>query len=261
MGHPMRLFISDEDYKLLRRQKKLKLRGVKEYFIEEHELKHYLINVLRLRKGTKLRLYPLGAGELFDEHIEAMITEINPPSFEFVCEHSLKVSPPVTANLKVFIPLLKGDDTEEVVDSLTQLGVGQVGVFKAEHSLASLKISKKEVRLKKKIYWASIQSRRWWLPKLTLHMNLSSVISDNLDILLAATPRGRPLAEAVNELSPMMRIGLVTGPEGGFSEEELALMEGSPKVRTVSLGPLILRARLAPIALTTGVKTLLRREN
>lgn len=264
MGHPMRLFIRDKDYELLRLHKKLVLKGVKEYSIDEHELKHYLINVLRLQKGAKLSLYPIGAGESFEEYIEARLIDVSPPSLEFICEHSFKVSPPVTANVKVFVPLLKGDDTEEVVDSLVQLGVGHIGVFKAERSLPS-SLSKKETRLRRKIYWASIQSRRWWLPKLTFQIDLESVIDDELrdelDMLIAATPIGKPLIEVMNELPPGLRIGLVTGPEGGFSERELSLMESTPKVRAVSLGTLILRARLAPVVLTSEVGVLIRREN
>jgi 16S rRNA (uracil1498-N3)-methyltransferase len=41
---------------------------------------------------------------------------------------------------------------------------------------------------------------------------------------------------------------ILTGPEGGFTDEERALVRAAPKAIPVSLGPRILRAETAALA-------------
>jgi 16S rRNA (uracil1498-N3)-methyltransferase len=47
---------------------------------------------------------------------------------------------------------------------------------------------------------------------------------------------------------PAGPIGVLVGPEGGFTDEERDLIRGRPFVRTMSLGPRILRADTAAVA-------------
>src|SRR5437899_1900297 len=62
--------------------------------------------------------------------------------------------------------------------------------------------------------------------------------------LAAAAPRGGPLA-------------LLIGPEGGFAEEERALLLARPHVVRLALGPRILRADTAAVAALALVQAVL----
>jgi len=64
--------------------------------------------------------------------------------------------------------------------------------------------------------------------------------------IVVADPRGGPLAAALVAADPEV-IGLV-GPEGGFTDEELAAADSAGAVRA-SLGPHVLRVETAAVAL------------
>ena len=68
--------------------------------------------------------------------------------------------------------------------------------------------------------------------------------------LLVCSERGEaiPLQEALAAESAAQPTAVMTGPEGGFAESELASMAGLPFVNLVSLGPRILRADTAALA-------------
>src|SRR3954447_22405150 len=71
-------------------------------------------------------------------------------------------------------------------------------------------------------------------------------------------------AEAANPLQALQRernatqgIDVLIGPEGGFADEERAILLRQPRILTVSLGPRILRADTAGVAALTLVQAVL----
>ncbi|MBY0255348.1 MAG: RsmE family RNA methyltransferase, partial [Methylobacterium organophilum] len=52
-------------------------------------------------------------------------------------------------------------------------------------------------------------------------------------------------------------LAVLVGPEGGFSEEERALIRARPNTVALSLGPRILRADTAAVAVLTLVQAVL----
>jgi 16S rRNA (uracil1498-N3)-methyltransferase len=63
----------------------------------------------------------------------------------------------------------------------------------------------------------------------------------------------------VSELAPGVRVIVLSGPEGGFTREERAAAEAAG-FRAVSLGPRVLRADTAPLAVLAGCATRESRE-
>ena len=57
-----------------------------------------------------------------------------------------------------------------------------------------------------------------------------------------------PLSKLLVEGVPNSGVGVLVGPEGGFSAEEFAALESREFVRLVSLGENILRAETAALA-------------
>jgi 16S rRNA (uracil1498-N3)-methyltransferase len=64
----------------------------------------------------------------------------------------------------------------------------------------------------------------------------------------------RALEQAGNRAA---KLGVIVGPEGGFTEEERTLVLGHPNCVRVSLGPRILRADTAAVAVLAVVQAML----
>lgn len=89
-----------------------------------------------------------------------------------------------------------------------------------------------------------------------------------LEALLRSWPEDRKLIladEAEASSSPVetlatlrgQRLGLLIGPEGGFSDDERAMLRGLPFVVPISLGPRILRADTAAVAALAVIQAII----
>jgi 16S rRNA (uracil1498-N3)-methyltransferase len=70
------------------------------------------------------------------------------------------------------------------------------------------------------------------------------------------TAAADPVAALAGQRAPRAGIDVIVGPEGGFADDERALLSRQPRVLTLSLGPRILRAdtaAVAALALVQGV--------
>src|SRR5438876_658485 len=92
---------------------------------------------------------------------------------------------------------------------------------------------------------AAEQSHRGVIPTVTGPVTLSSALAHASDSrLLALDPSASlPLAQAIDGSAAYT---IAVGPEGGWTEEELASLQDGGAV-AVNLGPRLLRARLSPI--------------
>ncbi|HEX5016824.1 MAG TPA: 16S rRNA (uracil(1498)-N(3))-methyltransferase [Actinomycetes bacterium] len=150
--------------------------------------------------------------------------------------------------------LAKGDRGELAVELLTEVGVDAIVPWQAERSVSRW-VGDKAVRGRAK--WAATaasaakQSRRLWWPTVSDPVDGSGVAD-----LIRSADRVLILHEAADEClmsllerDPLPEVGqvaLVIGPEGGISEDELALLQtaGGALVR---LGPTVLRSSTAGV--------------
>jgi 16S rRNA (uracil1498-N3)-methyltransferase len=84
-------------------------------------------------------------------------------------------------------------------------------------------------------------------PELTLDRLLDTWPEDRKLILADEGAASASPVDALNDLKGQ-RIGLLIGPEGGFSDDERARLRALPYVVPISLGPRILRADTAAVA-------------
>lgn len=196
--------------------------------------RHHLMRVLRLRSGEIVtvsdgqgswRSFRIVDDSLSLEPIGDVVVETRP-----------------APDIGVVFALTKGDRPELVVQKLTELGVDHLWPVVTERTVVrwdASKAAKQHERLTKVIREAAMQSRSVFIPHLhavqiSVRDAVKAVGRSGFGVGLAE-PGGEPLSAEVSVL--------IIGPEGGFTAEELALVNTH-----VSLPGGILRAETAAIA-------------
>jgi 16S rRNA (uracil1498-N3)-methyltransferase len=163
----------------------------------------------------------------------------------FLTPRSEVVSDPMRSRaLSVALVPVKGDRTEWAVEKLVEVGIGEIAIVSpTEFSVVRWSTDKMVTnieRLQRIARAAAMQSRQVWLPRVTgpvVFADLARTVG-----VAIAEPTGAPLDATVHTV--------VIGPEGGFSETELALAH-----TTVTLGGSILRADTAAVVAGTLMVT------
>ena len=201
------------------------------------------LRVLRANIGDHVTVFD-GAGLEADSQIigsdEISIT------LELGEIRAVTLEPPQPVTLA--IGLLKADKLADVVRACTELGVNTFQLLISEFSDAKEIGSQKLERLRRISLEAAKQCRRSVVPDVLEPIKLIH-LEPGLCSIVAHPGSEIRAREVVTWDSP---ITVITGPEGGFSSREIELLE-SRGVRQVGLGPRILRAETAPIALTAAL--------
>ncbi len=162
-------------------------------------------------------------------------------------------SPEVPVRVTLSAALIKFDRLEWMIEKVTELGVEQIVPFEAARSEKGMASAapKRAARWQRIARESSQQSRRLRAPEIGPAVSFKSALAEPADYRYFLDEAGTvPLIRML----PASRlrfasVGLLTGPEGGWTENEreLAVAAGW---QAVSLGPQILRAETAAIAAT-----------
>lgn len=214
---------------------------------------HYLRNVLRLGPGDELALFNGRDGE-WRGRIETagkkaatltLVEQTRPQSEE----------PDVWL---AFAPI-KRARIDFVAQKATELGAALLWPVMTRRTMVD-RVNLD--RLTANAIEAAEQSDRLTIPEVREPEKLDRVLDlwpdDRPLILCDETHAGQPLAEALSgdHLSSAGHVGFVIGPEGGFAEEELDRLRSLPFVTPVSLGPRLLRADTAALAVVAAWQTM-----
>jgi 16S rRNA (uracil1498-N3)-methyltransferase len=142
---------------------------------------------------------------------------------------------------------------EWIIQKTTELGVSTLIPFK---SVRSISLEEREAKQKKAHRWQEVavkavqQSRRAWVPRIEAYRSFSKALDacegEGLKILLWEKT-GEPLKQVMRQHNER-KIFAMVGPEGGFTEEEVA-EAGDAGFIPVKLGQRILRTETAAIVL------------
>lgn len=154
--------------------------------------------------------------------------------------------------ITLFAALIKFDHFEWLVEKATELGAAAivpVESMRTERGLTAASIKRKG-RWEKIVLEASQQSRRARLPRFesTVPLTRALEFAAEFRFLLDESAGAEPILAALPETkSRTDRVGLLLGPEGGWTDEERqqAIAAGWT---SCSLGPTILRAETAAAA-------------
>ena len=206
------------------------------------------LRVLRVRPGETVTVCDtrgreaLCAVELPGNPVRLRILETLPARGE----------PSVSAVIYAALPT--GDKAETVVQKAVELGAAQICFFLSERCVSrpeAKAIRGKTERLNKIAEAAAMQSYRGRIPEVRWLPELGSVLKEaegsEVRAFLWEGERERSLRSLLREAGAFRSAALISGPEGGFSEEEAALAEAGG-FSSVSLGERILRCETAPLA-------------
>jgi len=196
---------------------------------------HHLFRVLRLRDGECVTASD-GCGGWRP-------TEVAGHSLRPVGESTLE---PAVPQLTIASAIPKGDRAEWMVQKLTEIGVSEIVLLHCDRSAVRWEGDRAErqtVRARRVAREAAMQSRRVWLPVITGPLPCLEVLAH--DGVAAAEPAGVAVSALLGRPATV-----VIGPEGGFSERELA---GAATL--VALGPNVLRIETAALVAAVSFLT------
>lgn len=196
---------------------------------------HHFSRVLRLRPGEVVSVSDGRGGSRLCEWLGGALGLLSEPAWE----------PPPDPLLTIAFALTKGQHPEWAVQKLTEAGADKVVVMVADRCVARWAPSsegRQLERLRTIARQAAMQSRRCWLPLIEGPVPFSALVGGESDRLGAAG-----VALAVHGGAPltMATPTVLVGPEGGWSDEELAAV---PEGRHVALGANVLRAETSAVA-------------
>ena len=201
------------------------------------EQAHYTGSVMRRRRGDALLLFNGRDGEW-----SAAILNLERGRGAAVVD-TLRRPQQAGPDLWLAFALLKRDATDMVVQKATELGVSAILPVITERTNATRVNIERLVAI---AIEAAEQSERLTVPRVRPPQPLPHLLADWPDdrTLFAAVERldATPLRPATGPA------GLLVGPEGGFAQPEVRLLERTPSVRPISLGRLVLRAETACMA-------------
>ena len=161
-----------------------------------------------------------------------------------------------TVDVTLFAALTKGDKMETVIQKAVEIGVHAIVPVLTDRCVSrpdSKSYSKKQQRYQKIASQAAMQSRRAIIPEVHEFTDLKKTVSMLTDFdkaILFYEGGGSPLKEIITPSDK--KIAIFTGPEGGFEEREVELLQ-SHNAQTATLGRRILRAETAPLVALSAI--------
>lgn len=183
-------------------------------------------------------------------HIEGFEEEKVHLRLDFIKEADVELPVRVT----LFQGLPKSDKMDYIIEKCTELGVSEVIPVRTSRSVMKLdekKAGKRTEHWQGKAEAAAKQSKRSMIPVVHEPVSMAEAVKmcgelDNRLIPYELTEGFEKTREMISNIKPGSTVGIFIGPEGGFSEEEIALAE-SAGVTPVTLGKRILRTETAAL--------------
>ena len=153
-----------------------------------------------------------------------------------------------TVSAAVYAAFPKGDKAEVIVQKSVELGAGSIVFFLSSRCIArpDEKAAKSKMeRLNKISQAAAEQSGRGMIPPVRWIPGFGSAF-------LWEDADGYSLKKQLQSAASFRTAALITGPEGGFSQEE-AQMARDAGIPAVTLGRRILRCETAPLCALTAL--------
>ncbi|MDH4264498.1 MAG: 16S rRNA (uracil(1498)-N(3))-methyltransferase [Deltaproteobacteria bacterium] len=230
--------------------------GLEAVIDDRGEMRH-IRQVLRLKVGDAVVLFD-GAGKEYP----AVISHIAADKIFFKLFTGISLST-AESPLKIIlgVGLLKAAKFDWLMQKITELGVAEIIPFASEHVVPQWEGEKNRSR---KLRWEKIvsesakQCQRTTVPRIHFPCSFADALNKEfektLKFFLWEREKTGTLLDSCGEAASSIYV--LVGPEGGFSEQE-ALRAQQAGFRPIRLGPRILRAETAGVAIVCLLQFLL----
>ena len=203
------------------------------------EHSHYIVNVMRLKKGSNINFFNK-EGEWLSE-----IISIERDKVEIKFLHKVK-EPSKTSNIELAICLVKKTPMEIILQKATELGVRKITPIISDRTeVKDLNFE----RAKKIIIEATEQSNQVNIPEISQIIKLKDFIKNiSSDEKLFFADINSKYKPSPKDLGQSKKISILIGPEGDFSPAERELILSKPETVSFTLSKNILRADTAAIS-------------
>lgn len=208
--------------------------------------RHYLLDVLRLSDGAEVEVFD-GLGGRYLAHLDMVRSALALGERRADREEASAIG--------LAPALIKNDRLDWVVEKATELGAMRIDPMHSANCVVRLdtqRAAQRQARWQKIAAAAARQCGRAFIPDVQAPASLADVLKSaqargELAVILFERELDHALTDVVQACSPAHPLLLISGPEGGFRDEEIELAR-SMGAQTASLGKRILRAETAPIA-------------
>lgn len=199
---------------------------------------NYLGNVMRLGVGSQVVLFDGAHGEWI-----ARVADVGKKGMTLVAERPGRAQEGVPDLLLAFAPV-KRAATDWLVEKATELGIAALQPVVTQRTIVE---RVKLERLESIAIEAAEQCNRTSIPTIAEPISLAAFLKSRTPsrpLYFADEDGGTPASDAF-ATGPAT---ILTGPEGGFTDEERQAIRSAQNAVPVSLGPRILRAETAALA-------------
>lgn len=207
---------------------------------------NYLLNVLRMKEGAEVLLFNGKDGEW-----RAQLLPTGRKSCDLIVTQCMREQTSAPDLEYLFAPL-KLARLDYMVQKAVEMGAGHLRPVLTQFT-QNPKI--KQERMEANVLEACEQCGILNIPQVHEPQKLTKLFEDwdkaeapRTIIFCDESEHTQNPLEALDGLEKGTPLAILIGPEGGFSEEERALLKSKPYVRAIPLGPRILRADTAAVA-------------
>lgn len=209
---------------------------------------NHISNVLRMHVGEKIRISSSNGKSYF-----CFVSQISSDEVRAMIEEEDEAGTELDNKIYLFQGLPKNDKMELIIQKAVELGVYEVIPVAMKNCVVKLDAKKAENKVKR---WQAIaesaakQSKRTIIPQIQMPVSWKEAVGicEDLDIVLVPYENERGMdatREIIRGIQKGQTIGVMIGPEGGFSREEIEQVMEQEHMNKISLGRRILRTETA----------------
>ena len=209
--------------------------------------------VLRLKEGEEVLVCDGQGRECI-----CTISDVSPGQISLVVKHRKESESEARVKASIYMAFSKGDKLEHVIQKATELGAYEIVAFPSARCVSrpdDKSLKKKLERWQKIAASAAEQSGRGRIPEVitavSYQVALTRAVQADKAILFYENERATTLRMALEE-GVFKTISLLTGPEGGLEEKEVAQAQEAG-LQVCTLGRRILRCETAPLCALSAV--------
>lgn len=203
--------------------------------------------VLRLKNGDEVTLCD-GCGTDY----RCTVSDVAAGQVSLVVHAALPAQSEAAVSCAVYMAFPKADKFEHVIQKATELGAAELVCFPSSRCVSrpdERALAKKRERWQKIAASAAEQSGRGRIPEVLVMPSYAAALARAAQAELAVcfyeNEKSRTFRAAI-EAGPFRTAALLTGPEGGFSAEEIE-QAAAAGLQICTLGSRILRCETAPL--------------